>query len=182
MTIAACGDDSTEASGDEEAHDHSSHDHGDDLVSDIAGMGSMMGDPNATPADEVAGAELTSATFELLESRPDGFDDVFGTADVARHDDGTTVTLKLDGLAPKRQLLAHVHEGSCDENGGPHFKFDPDGSDNPPNEIHLLFNSGDDGSGFMTAENAQVVGDDARSIVVHATDDMSAYIACAALN
>lgn len=186
FALSACGGSEDEAvstaeSKDEEEHDHSSHDHGDDLVSEIAGMGTMMGDPNATPAAEIDGADLTSVEFQLLDSRPDGFDAATGTADVARHDAGTTVTLTLDGLDPGRQFIAHVHEGSCAENGGDHYKFEADGPDTPPNEIHLMFTSSDDGSGFLTAENPQVVGDDARSIVVHATDDMQAYIACAAL-
>lgn len=180
LLLAACGD-SSEEEAQAEGHDHSSHDHSDDLVSGIEGMGSM-GDPNATPAADVAGADLTSVAFELLDSRPDGFDNAMGVADLARHDNGTTVTLELEGLDPGRQYIAHVHEGTCADNGGPHYKFDPDGPDTPPNEIHLMFKSDDAGSGFMTAENSQVVGDDAQSIVVHATDDMQAYIACAALN
>ncbi len=188
MATAACGNKSEVAAaadagaGDEAGHDHSSHDHGDDLVSNIEGMGALMGDPDATPATEIEGAELISVTFGLLDSRPDGFDGTTGTADVARHDNGTTVTLELDGLDPGRQFIAHVHEGSCDDNGGPHYKFDPDGPDTPPNEIHLLFSSDGDGNGFMTVENLKVVDDDAQSIVVHATDDMAAYIACATLS
>lgn len=187
VTLAACGD-NNETAADE--HDHADHDHSDhdhdhsdhdhEMVSEIQGMGSM-GDPSATPASGVAGADLTSVNFNLLDSRPEGFENTSGIADVARHEGGTTVTLTLDGLDPGRQFIAHVHAGSCDENGGPHYKFDPDGSDSPPNEIHLMFKSADDGSGFMTAENPNIVGDDAASIVVHASDDMAAYIACAPL-
>lgn len=46
-------------------------------------------------------------------------------------------------------------------------KFEADGSDIPPNEIHLAFTVAADGSGFMTAENDRPVGPDARSIIVH---------------
>lgn len=140
------------------------------------------GDPDATPAADVEGAELMSASFELLNTRPDGYDDLTGTADLARHDDGTTVTITFEGLVPDTDFIAHLHEGACADLGGPHFKFDPNGSDMPPNEIHLAFSSDVDGVGMMTAENHGIVGDNAKSVVVHPVLELDSKLACAEFN
>ncbi len=147
-------------------------------MDEMDGMAMNMGDPDATPAEEVPGAELASGEFVLLETRPSGFDDVTGTATIARHDGGTTVTVRLEGLPPGEQLISHVHEAPCAEDGGDHFRFDPEGSDMPPNEIHLRFDAADDGTGFMTAENEMVAGDDAVSFVVHPLDLIDNKVAC----
>ena len=152
----------------------------DDGDVDSGDMGDMnMGDAVATRADEVAGADLVSAQFGLLDTRPPGYDDVAGNAWLARHDMGTTVTLELTGLQPGISYIAHVHEGTCAEAGGDHFKFDPNGSEMPPNEIHLAFVGADDGRGFMTAENHAVVGENARSVVVHPIELLDNKLACA---
>ncbi len=146
---------------------------------DMGGMAMNMGDPSATRADEVANADLSEATFVPLGSRPPGYDDITGMAWIARHDGGTTVTLELTGLEPGVDYISHVHEGTCAESGGDHYMFDPAGSEVPPNEIHLAFTSATDGSGFMTAENAQRADDDARSVVVHPVEFIDNKIACA---
>ena len=49
----------------------------------------------------------------------------------------------------------------------------------PPNEIHLAFTAAADGTGFMTAENDQTVGPDARSVVVHPIELLDNKVACA---
>lgn len=202
LLLVACGDgddaepaSTTEAaSSDEEMdmadaeHEHGEdgeHEHGedgehsDDMDMAEMDMGAMnMGDPDATPAEEVLGAELVGGEFVLLDSRPSGFDDVTGTALMARHDGGTTVTIRLEGLPAGETMISHVHEAPCSENGGDHFQFDPDGSEMPPNEIHLLFDAAADGSGFMTAENDMVVGEDGVSLVVHPADLIDNKVAC----
>lgn len=154
----------------------------DDMDMDEMDMEDMnMGDPDATPAYEVEGADLVTGTFELLDTRPEGYDDVIGEGYIARHDGGTTVTMEVGGLLPEVEFIAHVHEGDCSEGGGDHYKFDPEGSDVPPNEIHLAFVSSADGQGFMTAENHMVAGEDARSLVVHPLELLDNKIACAPL-
>ncbi|MBT8199395.1 MAG: superoxide dismutase family protein [Acidimicrobiia bacterium] len=146
-----------------------------DSMSDMADMN--MGNADATPAEEVAGADLKTAAFELLSTRPEGHDDTSGTAGIARSSAGTTLTLRLTGLQPGSEYIAHLHEGTCSENGGAHYKFDPAGGDDPPNEIHLGFTAGEDG--FMTAENATVAGSEGRSVVVHPVDLLDNKLACA---
>ena len=149
-----------------------------DMVMDITSP-MNMGDPDATPADEVRNANLTTAVFELLDTAPEGYARVTGTAHLARYETGTTVTIELTGLPANTEFVSHVHAGTCAEDGGPHFMFDDSGPAMPPNEIHLAFTSDGAGHGFMTAENAQTVGDDARSVVVHPVRSTSTKVACA---
>lgn len=169
MVLAACGGSDetadTTAMGDEMAM-------GDDMAMN-------MGDPDATPASEVAGAELVSGTFMLLDTRPSGYDEVTGTAELARHDDGTTVTIELAGLQPGTEYISHIHAEPCTNNGGPHYQFEVGGSEVPPNEIHLLFTADEDGNGSMTAENDRTVDERAVAIVVHPVDLIDNKIACA---
>jgi Cu/Zn superoxide dismutase len=138
-----------------------------------------MGDPDATPASEVAGAEVVTGEFMLLTTRPPGYDDVTGTAYMARHDSGTTVTVEVSGLEPGVEYISHVHAEACSNNGGPHYQFEVGGETVPPNEIHLLFTADEEGNGFMTAENAQTVDERAVAIVVHPVDLIDNKIACA---
>ncbi len=147
------------------------------------GMGSMnMGDPTATPAQEIAGAELVTGDFMPLASAPDGFDELAGSAAMARHSAGTTVTIEFANLVPEVDFVAHVHAGTCFDSGGPHYQFDENGSGMPPNEIHLRFASTSDGAGSMTAENDQIAGPEATSVVVHEMTDDAPKIACADLS
>lgn len=175
MILAACGSDATTdstAMDDEMAME-------DEMEMGDGGMAMNMGDPGATPAAEVAGADLVSGEFTLLDTRPSGYDEVTGTADLARHDDGTTVTVELSGLQPGVEYISHVHADVCASNGGPHYQFEVGGSETPPNEIHLLFTADEDGNGFMTAENAQTVDERAVAVVVHPVDLIDNKIACA---
>ncbi|GAB3285749.1 hypothetical protein GCM10027563_18880 [Parasphingorhabdus pacifica] len=141
--------------------------------------GMNMGDPAATPADQIAGAQLRTGDFALLDTRPPGTDDAAGQAWLATHEGGTTTTLRVTGLKPSEKYLAHLHAQPCaQDSGGPHFKFDPQGSDKPPNEVHLAFTTDGSGQGHMTANNARPA-DAAKSIVIHPAEAMDNRIACA---
>jgi hypothetical protein len=116
-------------------------------------------------------SSATVGRFELVADAPPGYAQLAGDATLERSDDGTTVSLTLSGLEPKTEYMAHVHSGACSESdpGGPHFKFDPDGSDEPPNEIHLEFSSSGDGEAEAEASSGREVPvGGARSIVLHA--------------
>jgi hypothetical protein len=104
-------------------------------------------------------------------------DAVTGTAAMARHDEGTNVTVSLAGLPAMTKFTAHVHEGTCAE-AGAHYRFDPSGPDMPPNEIHLVFTSTLNGTARVTVHNDAVAGPDAKSVVVHSTAALSPEIAC----
>jgi plastocyanin len=77
--------------------------------------------------------------------------------------------------------MAHLHTEGCEASdpGGPHFKFDPQGGDEPPNEIHLSFTANGDGSGKAEATADQEVPEgEAGSVVLHFADghDASASV------
>ncbi len=184
LLFAACGsdsDDSSTADADPSGSETTMGDMADMDDSDDMDLDAMnMGDATATPAAQVEGADLNSGTFALLETRPpDDYEDTAGSADLARSDAGTTVTIELTGLVPGVDYISHLHEAPCADGGGDHYKFDPEGSDLPPNEVHLAFTADADGGGFMTAENDMIAGDDAVAIIVHPSDLLDNKIACA---
>ena len=135
--------------------------------------------PDAVPADEQDG-DVRDADFVLLDTRPaEGYEDAAGQAFIARNEGGVTVTIRVTGLLPDTAYVSHVHDGTCADGGGAHFRFDPDGVDTPPNEIHLPFTSDADGAGAQTSTHTEVPGEDARSIVVHPRDNGPARVMCA---
>jgi len=142
-------------------------------------MDMNMGDPDATPADDVVGAALARGEYSLMDTRPEGYDGVAGTAVIARSPLGTTITTELTGLLPNVDYISHAHAQACDDgNAGPHYQFEVGGSEFPPNEIHLAFTSDNDGNGFMTAENAKIAGTAAVAFVVHPMEFIDNKIAC----
>jgi hypothetical protein len=135
------------------------------LVALVATLGlAACGGSDSGGDDTVAGA------FELLPEAPAGYENLSGEADLTRKDGETTTAISLDGLEPDTEYMAHLHTGGCtgSDPGGPHFKFDVDGSDEPPNEIHLAFTSNGDGSGEAEASSDQEVPvGEAGSVVLH---------------
>lgn len=114
-----------------------------------------------------------------MDTRPAGYDDVAGTAVIARGTHGTTVTTELTGLLPNVDYISHLHAQACsDDYAGPHYQFEVGGATTPPNEIHLAFTSDNDGNGFMTAENDDVAGVDAVAFVVHPAEFIDNKVAC----
>lgn len=175
LVASACGSDSDSDS--EEANVTTEAESAvEGTAMDMDGMN--MGDASATRADEVVGAALATGELMLLDTRPQGFDDVAGTAWIARHSAGTTVTVEVQGLLPDADYISHLHADVCANSGGDHYQFEIGGSDMPPNEIHLAFTSDADGNGFMTAENHEIAGLDAVAFVVHPVNLIDNKIAC----
>jgi hypothetical protein len=182
LGLAACGSDATDTA------DESSTATDAPLSTDIDDMDDMddmddadmnMGDADATPAEEVVGAALARGEYALMDTRPAGYDDVAGTAVIARSPQGTTITTELTGLLPNVEYISHAHAQACaDDNAGMHYQFEIGGSESPPNEIHLAFTSDNDGNGFMTAENTQIAGEDAVAFVVHPMEFIDNKVAC----
>ena len=148
------------------------------------GMGDMdlseLNEPDATPANELAGADLESGLFRLLDTAPPNSEAVSGQAWLAQDESGTTVTVRLRGLVPGDTYMAHLHEQPCGRDaGGDHFAFDADGPEVPPNEVHLGFVASSEGTGVATVTNDQRVGDGAQAIVVHPAAAMDNRLACA---
>jgi hypothetical protein len=119
-------------------------------------------------------SDLVSGQFKLVPGAPAGFESLAGEATLERADGGTAASLRLTGLEPKTAYVAHLHSEGCDQAdpGGPHFKFDPAGGEEPPNEIHLEFSS--DAAGSVDAKassNREVPVGEAGSIVLHEAGD-----------
>ncbi len=111
-----------------------------------------------------------SGSFETLSGAPAAYSGLSGSAELTRADGGTTASLELRGLVADTPYTAHLHTGGCagPEPGGPHFKFDPQGGDQPPNELHLGFVADAKGEGSArTASNREVPLGEAGSIVLH---------------
>jgi Cu-Zn family superoxide dismutase len=120
------------------------------------------------------GEDTVAGTFEVLPEASTGYDNLSGEAELTRGDGETTTAISLDGLEPDTAYMAHLHTGSCagSDPGGPHFKFDLHGSDQPPNEIHLSFTSSGDGSGDAEVSSDQEVPvGEAGSVVLHLADE-----------
>lgn len=165
--------DGTTDGGMADGSDSMAADGGDSYMSDgMDGMdhgdmdGMSMGSAEATPADQ-AGGDLVRGDWMVLGTAPDDLGTIGGEALLARTDDGTVVTLRVRGL-PVGQYASHVHAGSCAEDGGPHYKHDLAGGDEPPNEIHLSFSVETEGQAIeWTVDNPMVANDEALSVVIH---------------
>lgn len=111
-----------------------------------------------------------SGDFAPVPDAPAGAEEIGGVAEQIRTPDAATVTITLFGLAPRTDYVAHLHAEPCSapDPGGPHFMFDTDGADTPPNEVHLTFTSDGVGSGAATTEVDRALPDgEALSVVVH---------------
>jgi hypothetical protein len=128
----------------------------------------------ACGSDDSSEEDTVAGTFEPLPDAPAIYDNITGEADLTRSDGETTTAISLDGLEPNAEYMAHLHTGGCDgsDPGGPHFKFDPQGGDEPPNEIHLAFTANGDGSGKAEVTSDQEVPEgEAGSVVLHFADE-----------
>jgi len=115
-------------------------------------------------------SDAVSGQFEPVSGAAAEYQNLSGEATLTREDGGTTASLALTGLEPDTPYVAHLHTGGCDQAdpGGEHFKFDPSGSDEPPNEIHLEFSANGDGSGKAeVSSDREVPSGEAGSIVLH---------------
>lgn len=136
-----------------------------------AGLAACGGDSHSdsTGNGETQGGQPVSGPFELVPDAPAGYGALAGEATLER-DGGTTVSVRLSGLPQDKDFVAHLHSGNCGETdpGGPHFRFDPNGSEEPPNEIHLEFRSRANGTArASTASKREVPVGEAGSVVVH---------------
>lgn len=129
---------------------------------------------------EPAPAEETGVTYDE-DAVPAGAE--FTVTSTTTNEDGTEVTLEVDGLEAEREFGAHVHTDPCGdapEDSGPHYQDeeDPDVAEsedstdpdyaNPENEVWLDFTTDD--TGAASAEHTvdwQPREGEANSIVLH---------------
>ncbi len=117
-----------------------------------------------------SGGDTVSGAFAPVAAAPAAYSELAGEAELTRADGGTDVTIQLTGLEPETEYMAHLHSEGCagSDPGGPHFRFEEGGSDEPPNEIHLEFESNAAGEGEATAKSDREVPEgEAGSVVVH---------------
>lgn len=137
----------------------------------LAGCVTSSHDGGGSAGAEPQAAAAPLGVFALLPNAPPAFVGLDGTAELTDGPEGgSDMSITLSGLKPNVRYLSHVHVGACDQPdpGGPHFKFDPNGRDAPPNEIHLRFGSNATGSATASAHSKRVLPDGAAgSIVVH---------------
>jgi len=141
--------------------------------------GSVAADAPVASA-EVSGASVTSG--EVTAFAAGAGLDISGHARMVRTGDGKTlVSIHVKGLQPNTTYGSHVHASPCTvgEADG-HYKFDPAGSAEPPNEIWLgPFTTNPAGVGNAHTRADATAGPTAVSVVVHAPD--GSKIACSDL-
>ena len=124
--------------------------------------------------------------------------DVDGVAKIRRTPTRTLVYVRVRGLEPGRTYAAHLHNASCAaaNPGGGHYKHDPAGPDQPPNELWLSSERGDPLAGITAKPGGVAYGrgradwvarPEASSVVIHAipsggTTAGGPKIACADLD
>jgi hypothetical protein len=143
------------------------------LVLLLAALALTVGLAACGGSDDGGEENVVSGNFKPLPDTPEVYDSISGEADLTRSDGETTIALSLNSLEPNAAYLAHLHTGGCGETdpGGAHFKFDPQGGEEPPNEIHLSFTASSNGSGEAEVTSDQEVPEgEAGSIVLHFAD------------
>jgi hypothetical protein len=129
-------------------------------------------DDSTTEASGEESAAVTGKFAPVADAAPE-YSGVAGEAELQRSGGGTVVSITVSGLEPKTQYMAHLHAGGCaqPDPGGPHFQFEPGGSEEPPNELHLQFTSDAAGDGeATTSSKREVPSGEAGSVVIHLDD------------
>jgi hypothetical protein len=107
-------------------------------------------------------------TFTNVKDAPAGTPKIGGRAFMVVTTRSTTTSVDATGLDGKATYIAHVHSQPCATNeGGPHFKFDPNGPSMPPNEIWMTPIKVDAGEGTATTTSKGSAGREANSVVIH---------------
>ena len=129
-------------------------------------LGTFEGDVSAIPGETIGGS------IELVVGA-----------------EQTTVTATLSGLDAGATYQAHLHEGICGEMGA-HYMDDPDGVEEPPNELWLVDNPSDPHAGFTASPTGHAVvsgsapwaaASSAQSVMIHG-GDAGLMIGCATLD
>lgn len=128
--------------------------------------------------------EPIQVTRGQMATYADGLDkgyDISGMATMVRSAEGhTAVTLRVQGLASNTRYEVHVHNQACNnEAGGSHYRQEIGGAADEVNEIWPAITTNSGGYGFSQTVNDFVARTDARSVVIHDTDN--SRLACADL-
>jgi len=134
-------------------------------------------------ANDPDGRLVTRGPFKTYASGPSlGYGEVAGTGELVRLAEGSEASLNVGGLKPNTDYDVHVHAKPCGEdNGGPHYMFDPNKPGTSDNEIWLPFTSDASGNGQAGTTRPIRAGAEAVSIVIHDMSAQAARVACADL-
>lgn len=144
----------------------------------LAGCGGGGDDTVGPPVGLTAqspGAKVFGGGFTNVKDAPKDAGAVLGTAEMIVAEGKTRVTILATGLDNRVLYIGHVHADACSaaDPGGGHYKFDPNGGDQPPNEIHLPIqfevNRQGEKQGGVTSDVTvdREAGADAKSVVIH---------------
>ncbi len=97
-----------------------------------------------------------------------------GTGQMIVEEASTTISVDVGGLEPNSQYSGHLHDLACGE-AGPHYRDDPDGATEPPNELWLSatqdptagFTTDADGNATATGTADWAARSTAQSIMIH---------------
>jgi len=133
------------------------------------------------------GAAVTDGDFSTFADGGSAGLDVAGHATMVRNANKTRVSIHVTGLVPGESYVSHVHNQACEDgDAGGHFKQDPLGASEPPNEIWPGNGAFSPNAAGIANQNTTVpyhANDDARSVVVHwKTATGAPKVACADLS
>lgn len=140
-------------------------------------------------ASETGGGEEGETLSGEFEPLGDSLDrDVSGEATLTRTHGRTSLSVDVTGLQPDAAHPAHLHEGTCADQG-PHYQHDPEGAEEPPNELWPSSAPNDPTAGLQADADGQASGSGTAgwraegplSVFVHAAGQGHDKIACADL-
>jgi hypothetical protein len=144
----------------------------------LGGLGCALLAAGTVPV-QAASESSVDGEFVPLPAASGVAPDVTGRAHLVRTGDGRTLlTVHLKGLAPGATYGVHLHNAPCSaaNPGGAHYRHDPQGPAQPPNELWASSDPHDPLAGVAAnpAGNAQgrgvadwTAGDAARAVVIH---------------
>jgi Cu/Zn superoxide dismutase len=152
----------------------------------------VVHDPDADNA-KMACADLTldsddtltaKGSFASFAQADDADEDVAGSVEFVRSEDGTEITFSITGLGDEPEYMSHVHALPCDvADAGGHYKINPTETDTvEDNELWLDLGNTSDGEAEDSVSSEHRARLDAQSVVLHRMDEDTALkVACADL-
>jgi Cu-Zn family superoxide dismutase len=109
----------------------------------LAGCGGGGGSDKVASDDVLVASDPANKAFEgsftNLKTAPKDLDAVIGLTDLVVGHGKSRITITAAGLDNKGQYFGWLQADSCSttDPGGAHFKFDPNGNDQPPNSVRF---------------------------------------------
>jgi hypothetical protein len=139
----------------------------------LAGCGGGTKAPTELVASDPANKSF-EGSFANLPSAPKNIDAVIGLTEMVVGHGKTRITITAAGLDNKGQYFGWLHGDSCSaaDPGGPHFKFNPAGSEQPPNAVRFaitfeLDRHGTKLNGITADQTVDGDGSAAKSVVIY---------------